>query len=83
MKKFAGLIILSSILLADVPHLISYQGRLTDGTGAPLVGTHWTKILMLHSIIKFRQRFSARKMIKCSLSILLTNQENDIIQYKL
>jgi len=28
------------MLFADVPHLLSYQGRLTDGTGTPLTGSH-------------------------------------------
>ena len=50
-RRFSGLkstvhIVIPAILLglgmlsADVPHLISYQGRLTDGAGTPLTGPH-------------------------------------------
>ena len=33
-------ILFVGFIFADVPHLISYQGRLTDGTGTPLTGSH-------------------------------------------
>ena len=33
-------VLLVAMLFADVPHLISYQGRLTDSGGAPLTGSH-------------------------------------------
>ncbi len=33
-------LLLTSLLLADVPHLISYQGRLTNSSGVPLTGSH-------------------------------------------
>ena len=39
-----GFVLLSILLVglsgADVPHLISYQGRLTNASGNPLTGTH-------------------------------------------
>ncbi len=33
-------ILLIGSAFADVPHLISYQGRLTNGSGVPLTGSH-------------------------------------------
>lgn len=40
--KLKGLVLLCFVgfAAADVPHLISYQGRLTDASGNPLTGTH-------------------------------------------
>ncbi len=42
MRRVFALVLAFSLCLvfADVPHLISYQGRLTDGSGHPLTGTH-------------------------------------------
>lgn len=34
------LVVLTAVGLADVPHLINYQGRITDDSGTPLGGSH-------------------------------------------
>ena len=34
------LLLATCYLFADVPHLISYQGRLTNATGVPITGAH-------------------------------------------
>ncbi len=36
----AFIVILASSLPAEIPHQINYQGRLTDGTGDPVDGSH-------------------------------------------
>ncbi len=45
MKNGVGFVLMLPFLVvmllgADVPHLISYQGRLTNSSGVPLTGTH-------------------------------------------
>ncbi len=39
-KAIVCVLFFSLVLFCNVPRLISYQGRLTDGTGSPLTGAH-------------------------------------------